>query len=177
MEDATIQEQPNLEQPYAGFPKRFAAYLLDCLILSIVFIPLTIMFLDNSGMLKLIQLSEKLPKGSTDLIAFVYPNYVILVQNAIRESLYFSLILFAFTILYFALWESSRKQATPGKLALKIRVSDAKGTRTSFTRALGRNFCKLFSSAILMLGYLMPLWTKHKQALHDQMTNCLVLKK
>lgn len=125
----------------------------------------------------MIELWQKVPRGSGDLIAFVYPNYALLVQNAVRETLYFSLLLLVLTMLYYTLWEGSEKQATPGKLALKIKVSDVKGERTSYTRAMGRNFCKLFSGAILMLGYLMPLWTKHKQALHDQMTNCLVVKK
>lgn len=177
MDNTSPISQPVSEQLFfATFSKRLAACVIDCLLLGIIFLPLTILFLNNSGIWQLIEMYEKLPKGSGELIAFVYPNYAILVQNAVRETIYFSLILLALTMVYFALWESSKKQATPGKLAMKIMVWNAKGKHISFIRALSRNFCKIFSVATLMLGYLMPLWTKHKQALHDQMTNCFVLK-
>jgi uncharacterized RDD family membrane protein YckC/type II secretory pathway pseudopilin PulG len=77
--------------------------------------------------------------------------------------------------IYYASLESSAKQATPGKLALRIKVVDREGGRISFGRATGRHFAKLVSGMILMIGYLMAGFTARKQALHDMLAGCLVV--
>lgn len=79
--------------------------------------------------------------------------------------------------LYFALCESSHLQATPGKLALGLRVTDLHGRRIGFGRATGRFFGKLISGAILDVGYLLAAWTPRKQALHDLMAGCCVVRR
>ncbi|HSZ54920.1 MAG TPA: RDD family protein [Tepidisphaeraceae bacterium] len=78
--------------------------------------------------------------------------------------------------LYFALFESGPKQATPGKSMLGLRVTDLSGQRISFARASGRFFGKIISSLILMIGYVMAGFTERKQALHDIMAGTLVVK-
>lgn len=78
--------------------------------------------------------------------------------------------------LYYALLESSPKQATLGKQALKIVVSDLNGERISFGRASGRYFSKYLSSLILLIGYIMAAFTQKKQALHDMIAGTLVFK-
>ena len=77
--------------------------------------------------------------------------------------------------LYFALLESSAQQATLGKRAMEIIVTDINGNRISFGRATGRHFSKIISALILFVGFFMAGITKYKQALHDQMTDCLVV--
>ncbi len=79
--------------------------------------------------------------------------------------------------LYFALMESSKLQATLGKMMIGVVVSDLDGNRISFGRATGRYFGKIVSTVILMIGYMMAGWTGRKQALHDIMANCLVIRK
>jgi uncharacterized RDD family membrane protein YckC len=78
--------------------------------------------------------------------------------------------------LYRAIMESSNKQATIGKLLLKVRVADLAGNRISFWRATVRHFSKMISSSILLTGFLMAGWTKKKQALHDKVSGCLVIR-
>ena len=78
--------------------------------------------------------------------------------------------------LYFALLESSPKQATLGKMALGIKVTDLDGNRISFGRATGRFFAKIISGVILMIGYIMAAFTAKKQALHDIIASTLVIK-
>ncbi|GEQ96830.1 hypothetical protein JCM17844_04670 [Iodidimonas gelatinilytica] len=72
--------------------------------------------------------------------------------------------------------ESSEKQATLGKAAIGIKVTDMNGQRISFLRATGRHFGKILSTIILLIGYVMILFTKRKQGLHDMIAGCLVLK-
>jgi uncharacterized RDD family membrane protein YckC len=79
--------------------------------------------------------------------------------------------------LYFALQESSSAQATIGKRACGIIVTDMNGDRISFARASGRHFAKIVSNLTLMIGYLMAAFTEQKQALHDKIANCLVVQK
>lgn len=79
--------------------------------------------------------------------------------------------------LYYSLFESSSWQATPGKRLLGLKVTDVNGVHINFKRASARFFGRLLSSAILGLGFLFVVWTKHKQALHDLLANTLVLRK
>lgn len=78
--------------------------------------------------------------------------------------------------LYCALQESSAAQATIGKKAMGLRVTDEAGNRISFGRASGRHFGKIISSLLLLIGFLMQPFTKKKQALHDLMAGTLVVK-
>lgn len=79
--------------------------------------------------------------------------------------------------LYFALCESSGWQATPGKLVLGLRVTDVFGQRIGFGRATGRYFGKYVSVLIFGIGFLLAGWTARKQALHDLMAGCCVVRK
>jgi uncharacterized RDD family membrane protein YckC len=79
--------------------------------------------------------------------------------------------------LYFALQESSERQATLGKMALKIYVTDLQGRRISFGQATGRHFGKIISAIILCIGYMMAGFTAQKQALHDIMAGTLVKRR
>jgi uncharacterized RDD family membrane protein YckC len=79
--------------------------------------------------------------------------------------------------LYYALMESSSIQATLGKMALGIIVTDTDGKRLSFGRATGRYFGKIVSAIILYVGFIMIAFTEKKQGLHDMMANTLVVNK
>ena len=79
--------------------------------------------------------------------------------------------------LYYALCEASRWQATPGKLALGLRVTDLHGERIGFGRATGRYFGKFISGMTLLVGYMLAGWTERKQALHDLLAGCCVVRK
>jgi uncharacterized RDD family membrane protein YckC len=79
--------------------------------------------------------------------------------------------------LYFALMESSEAQATIGKRALGIIVTDKYGKRLTFYRASGRHFGKIVSSITLGVGFIMAGFTKKKQTLHDMMFDCFVVVK
>lgn len=78
--------------------------------------------------------------------------------------------------IYSATMESSSQQATLGKMAIGVRVTDLAGNRLSFGRATGRFFGKLLSSLIIGIGYLMVGWTEKKQGLHDIVAGTLVVK-
>ena len=78
---------------------------------------------------------------------------------------------------YFGLLESSRWQATLGKLACRLRVTDEAGRRIGLGRAIGRNLAKYLSALTLGIGFLMVGWTRRKQGLHDLIAGTLVLRR
>ncbi len=78
--------------------------------------------------------------------------------------------------LYHAWMTSSPRQATLGKLALGLIVTDLDGNRISFWRASLRFFGTLVSGSVLNIGYLIQPFTAKKQALHDLMAGTLVIK-
>jgi uncharacterized RDD family membrane protein YckC len=78
--------------------------------------------------------------------------------------------------LYEATMESSSKQATVGKMALGLKVTDEYGNRISFARASARYFSKILSRMILLIGYIMVGFTQRKQGLHDMIAGTLVVR-
>lgn len=78
--------------------------------------------------------------------------------------------------IYWAAQESSSAQATLGKRALGLQVTDDHGRRIGFGRATGRFFAKILSGLILYIGYMMAGWTRRKQALHDLVAGTFVVR-
>jgi uncharacterized RDD family membrane protein YckC len=77
--------------------------------------------------------------------------------------------------LYYAGFESSRSQATPGKVLMGVVVTDLEGNKPTFARATLRQFAKFISALILFIGFIMIGLTKKHQGLHDKIAGCLVL--
>ena len=79
--------------------------------------------------------------------------------------------------LYSAIMESSPLQATLGKMALGVKVTDLEGRRIGFGRATGRYFAQILSSLTLGIGYLMAAFTRRRQCLHDKIAGTLVVRR
>lgn len=79
--------------------------------------------------------------------------------------------------LYYAYLESGEKQATWGKQVLSLYVTDLQGNRITFGRASGRFFAKFVTGLTMGIGYIMAGFTERKQALHDMIASCLVLRR
>jgi uncharacterized RDD family membrane protein YckC len=77
--------------------------------------------------------------------------------------------------LYSATLESSARQATLGKAALGMRVTDLEGKRISFGKATARYLGKLVSALPLLLGFIVAAFSAKKQALHDILVGTLVV--
>jgi uncharacterized RDD family membrane protein YckC len=78
---------------------------------------------------------------------------------------------------YFAAMESSAWQATLGKRALGIVVTDLRGARMSFECASIRFASSLVSAAILGLGFLVMLVNARCQCLHDVIAGTAVTRR
>lgn len=78
--------------------------------------------------------------------------------------------------LYYAILECGAHQATFGKRALAIKVTSLAGERVGFWRSFGRQAGKILSTALLGLGFVLAAFTRRKQALHDLLARCLVVR-
>jgi uncharacterized RDD family membrane protein YckC len=66
--------------------------------------------------------------------------------------------------------------ATPGKMALGIKVVRSDGSPLSTGRIIGRYFSELLSTMILMIGYIMAGFDDERRALHDRICDTRVIK-
>jgi uncharacterized RDD family membrane protein YckC/Tfp pilus assembly major pilin PilA len=110
------------------------------------------------------------------IVSFATGVLLAILAPAMGAGVAFLLILLA-VVLYYVGFESSPLQATPGKLALSIKVTDLEGERIGVGRSLGRYIGKFVSGLTLGIGYIMAFFTSHRQALHDKMANTLVVGK
>ena len=139
-------------QHYGGFWLRFVAYFIDAIIMNIV-------------------------GGALGLVVGLGVGAAGAGSNAATASTIgaggLSLLV---NWLYSAVLESSSWQATLGKKALSLVVTDESGQRISFGRATGRYFAKIVSAMILLFGFFMIGWTERKRGLHDMIAGTLVQK-
>ena len=158
----SVNNQPTYRAPYAGFWIRFGALMIDSFVFAfglIIILLLCLAFAFILGGMDVFRLLEE----DEVLGGFIYLMYLMLSLGG--------------RWLYYAFFESSTLQATPGKLAVGIKVTDEKGDRISFGRASGRYFGKILSELTLNIGYIMAGFTEKKQALHDLIAGTLVQKK
>jgi len=153
---------------YAGFWLRFVAHLIDSLIIGAAALLLFVPFIFLTGL-----------SANFETMSHLHGQLnPALVGGFIAMILVFAAIAVVGQWLYFAYLESGEKQATWGKQVLGIYVTDLLGNPVTFGRASGRFFAKIVSGMIpLAIGYIMAGFTERKQALHDMIASCLVLRK
>jgi uncharacterized RDD family membrane protein YckC len=153
---------------YAGFWLRFIAFLIDSVLRGIAFVFLFIPLFIFSGAGAAIQ---HIVSGED-----IGENIGPLIAGGFLLGLFGIVALVSW--LYYALFESSTWQATPGKKLLGLYVTDMDGQPVSFGRASGRAIGKIVTGLIpFAIGYILAGITEKKQALHDIMAGCLVLRK
>jgi uncharacterized RDD family membrane protein YckC len=96
--------------------------------------------------------------------------------GAALVNMLMNLVSIGISWLYFAMMESSPRQATLGKQACGLKVTDEMGNPVSFGLASGRFFGKIVSAIICYVGFMMAGWTQKKQGLHDIMAHTLVVR-
>ena len=154
------------QHTYAGFWMRLVAAIIDGVLIGIVNLIILVPFLGLVGLTAAARASDvDMESQGTGLMIALLSTYLIsMLAVAVAGWL------------YFALMESSTRGATLGKMALGLRVVDMNGSQIGFGRATGRYFGKLLSGVIFFIGYIMAGFTQQKQALHDIIAGCLVVR-
>jgi uncharacterized RDD family membrane protein YckC len=153
---------------YAGFWQRFGAWVIDLIILTIPSM-LAMYFLGGMDAYK--HFLEQVQAGGGSDMSAALRDYAAGTESSQIASL-------VITFFYYAFFEASKWQATPGKLALRLRVTDIHGQRLTLARAAARNVVRLSAlifGLIPLICYLAVAWTQRKQGLHDLMASTLVV--
>ena len=108
-------------------------------------------------------------------VVFLGSEALLLEEQSYVGLLGSGLILFACSWLYFTCMESSKYQATLGKLVFGIKVVNLEGNPLSFSKASSRYFAKLLSRLTLGLGCLVMFFNQRKQCLHDKLASTIVV--
>ncbi|URJ62375.1 RDD family protein [Paenibacillus polymyxa] len=140
---------------YGGFWIRTAAFLIDLIIMTLLVILV-------GSMLSI----------TPDLLGIEETGFIL--EFLIWMPLIFWLVL---PWLYCGLWESSKVQATPGKLAFSLVVVDKEGKRLGFLHASGRYWIKAITFTFIHIIYIVVAFTPKKQGVHDLCTNTFVVHK
>ncbi len=143
---------------YTGFWKRFFAYIIDAIIILFFTLALilSVLFFAFGGI-------ESVRNFESGLYSLV----VIFLFIAINLA----------QLVYYAGFESSKYQATIGKLIAGIKVTDEKGERLTQGKAFIRGIVKMIQSNSLMFLFVICAFTGKKQNLHDLAAGSVVLEK
>ena len=167
-------EVPTKKYPYAGFWVRAVAALIDFIILIFLEGLITKLFFSFPLYIKV--------RGDTESMFFDPMTFFECLKNGSYEIYCYGSVLtpgwvfFLLAVVYYAVQQSSKFQATLGMRAFGLKIIDEEGQRVSFVRAAVRYVASLFSAMILGIGYLMIAFTPRKQALHDLITSVYVIR-
>jgi uncharacterized RDD family membrane protein YckC len=147
-------EAPHQNLAYAGFWLRFAAKLIDAVILYIAQVPINSAF----GISMTGQAGQNPLEG----------GYFLRMGMATSLNLVVGI---AFTVFFLG-----RFGATPGKMALKLKVVRPTGAPISYAQALGRYLSEIVSSLTCLVGYLLVAFDAERRALHDRIASTRVIR-
>lgn len=165
-------------KPYAGFWRRVFAALIDSVILMIVMSPVLI-------------------AGGFFEIMAMDPEYIAMHPEAAMLPPWTGIVGGLIGLTYKLLFEATGLRATPGKLALGLRVTDLAGEKLSVGAAAIRSWPWWAGSLLValdslagtgqilsnsigfagVLSFLVCAFTPHKQGVHDMMARALVVRK
>jgi len=135
-----------MEYKLASIFKRFIALVIDGIILSIAVRILS--------------------------FPFNFPSY----DSGFAFIRHYGGIFFFVALAYYAFFESSDMQATLGKKVMNLKVFDEAGNKLTAGKAIVRNFVKIISGNYFIIGFIVALFTKNKQALHDIVASTVVVE-
>ncbi|MCU0756773.1 MAG: RDD family protein [Xanthomonadales bacterium] len=131
---------------HAGLAKRFAAFMIDELILTVALMPVVL----------IVALITGGAAGSPEAAAV-------------------NLLRLVATWFYFSWCESSSLRGTIGKRALGLYVTRPHGAGLSFGRASARFLAKILGAMAFMIGIFLIAVHPQRQGLHDQVTDTYVV--
>lgn len=154
---------------YAGLGRRFVAFIVDIIIISLF----DLVAMAVLGLTRGIQNSYFYFVQHVPVEQLTTEGTMAAMLGSVMAA--YGIVLIIIPWFYFAGFESSRSQATPGKLLMRIVVTDMTGNKPTFARVTLRHFAKFVSALIIFIGFLMIGLTQKRQGLHDKIAGCLVL--
>lgn len=158
---------------YGGFWIRTAAYLIDGVILGLIFwfVVSPIFMKMFSGMFSSIPLMDPSNMSEAQIQALMAD----MAGKMMRTIWITNLLNMVLIGGYFIILEGGPGQ-TLGKKALGLRVVTPEGERIGYLKAFARYIGKIVSAFILLIGFIMAAFDSEKRTLHDRMCNTRVVR-
>lgn len=149
---------------YGGFWLRFVAVMIDGIILAI---PMAIIQRLLLGSMRASVFTPNPNATPDEALAMLGPMFGLLGIAALVGIVLGCTYETFFVVKY---------GATPGKMALGLKVVRPDGSGIDVGRAIGRYFAKMLSAIIIYIGYIMAGFDAQKRALHDMICDTRVIK-
>jgi len=149
---------------FGGFWIRFVAVLLDGIILAMAGGAINLLVFGS-----LAPNTYRMQPGAT-------PDEILAALGPMLAALGLSIALSTAIGCCYETFFVTRLGATPGKMALGLKVVRPNGGPIGVGRAAGRYFAKVLSSMILMIGYIIAGFDSEKRALHDMICDTRVIR-
>jgi uncharacterized RDD family membrane protein YckC len=167
---------PMGEPEYVGFWKRFVAFLIDSLVVSLILSPVMLALYGGGYFDRLNAELAALLVSSGDPNADAARMLEILGRRdsaiAALGDIRVQIGLVVATILF---WRF--RGATPGKMLVKAKIVTAEGLAPASTgRLIGRFFAYFVSTFPAFLGFLWIAFDKRKQGWHDKLAGTVVIR-
>jgi uncharacterized RDD family membrane protein YckC len=141
--------KPSIE--YAGWWQRVGGALLDSLLVGLLLLPFSIVY-------------NLLVVSSDDPLVILIALFANIISGILVTHFYIVV-------------PTHKTGTTYGRRIAGVRYLDAESMKNlSIGQVWGRELSRILSYLILGIGYLMPLWTSKKQALHDMIAGTIVVK-
>ena len=149
---------------FGGFWIRFLAVIIDAIIIAvastIIRLPLTLMGIGVVG---------------TGFGRNPDPSQVLAAMPALMSLIGLSFLINMGLTLAYDVYFLTTRGATPGKMALGLKVTQADGGPISAGLAIGRYFAKFLSSITLCIGFIIAAFDREKRSLHDHICGTRVV--
>lgn len=186
-----IRETFSGNNKYPGFQARMMATLIDLTLIGILFSPLFMLIgniiygevapseMISQATLEMIEIHNK-TGAKPEFMAFIlenpeYNDYFFKEYGMAKLVLYQIAQFLTLAAVILAFW--IKKQATPGKMLLSLKIVDAATLDKPSTRQLIiRLFSYIISILPLFLGIIWIVFDGRKQAWHDKIAGTLIIK-
>ena len=166
MPDAIVLDMPASTEypynpPYAGFWRRFAASVIDVVIIfALMLIPLILLSVGIGIVLGLILATQPESKpvisGISNLVGWLFGM--------------------AMCVGYYGYFETQKAGVTWGRKALGLALISQTGQPVTFGQSALRQVLRGLSNICLGLGHLTQLFTPNRQTVHDMVTKTVVVR-
>ena len=167
---------PPREPEYVGFWKRFLAFLIDSLVVSVILAPVMLALYGGGYFDKLnLELAALLTSSGDPNADAVRKLEILSRPDSAINALQDIRVQFGIVVATILFWRF--RGATPGKMAVKARIVKADDLgQPSTGRLVGRFFAYFVSIIPLFLGFLWIAFDRRKQGWHDKIAGTVVIR-
>lgn len=181
------QSQENQEVEYASFSLRIYASLIDTLLSILLLVPLVTSFsklliggtppsvqfkklFDDPAFVEKLDQKSQAGAGGLEMLSYLF-SHIDAEAWAVEEIL--KLVAMAAVVIIFWVY----REATPGKMLLKMRIVDADSyDQPSMIQWILRFLGYVISVLPLCFGFMWVAFDKRRQGFHDKIANTVVIR-